>query len=339
MQINIIGLTLSQLCDLFIEHGLSKLDAKRVYPWIHKKFSSSFEKMSDLSIYTRSILQQKFSLSKGKCINIQKSVDGTQKALLQFSDSACVETVFIPEKNRNTICISSQVGCAMGCKFCHTGTQGFTRNLTSSEIMAQVLFWKEHFNISNIVFMGMGEPLLNTDSLFSVLKILLDKKTHNFSRNKITVSTCGIIGNQLNILSQFGVKLALSLHATNDELRSKIMPINNKYPLNSILSAVKQYKTDSNTNHITFEYLMLKDINDSINNAKELVSILHNIPAKVNLISYNDWPNSTFKSSDKEQIKKFSTFLLKKGIRTTIRSSRGQDILAACGQLKYNSNL
>ena len=337
MPINILGFSLQQLISLFEENGLTKLDAKRVFPWLHKKCAPSFDSMSDVPLAARSILAQKFTLSRGDCIALQKSKDGTEKALLKFDDQACVETVFIPDEDRNTICVSSQVGCAMGCKFCHTGTQGFTRNLTASEIMAQILFWKDRYPISNIVFMGMGEPLLNHENLFTVLALLLDEKLHNFSRHKITVSTCGIIEQQLQSLAKFGVKLAISLHAPTDELREKIMPINRKYKLSEIMPAVKQYKSNSNTDFITFEYLLLKDVNDSLECAKKLVTLFHGIPAKVNLIQYNDWPNSVFHRSGKSQADKFAMFLIKRGIRATIRKSRGDDILAACGQLKHNS--
>ncbi len=335
MQINLLGFSLSQLKNIFLEQRLSELDAKRVFPWIHRKLAKSFDDMSDVPLSVRNVLKEKFSLSRGICVNLQKSSDGTQKALLEFADGARIETVFIPDEKRNTICLSSQVGCAMGCKFCNTGTQGFTRNLSASEIMAQVLFWKDLFSISNIVFMGMGEPLLNSENLFSALDLLLNEKTHNFSRNNVTVSTCGIIESQLQDLAKFGVKLAISLHAPNDELRTSIMPINRKYPLSQVINAAKQYQIKSNTNHVTFEYLLLKNINDSVSHAKELVSLLHGLKARINLIKYNDWENSSFKGAGRDQLDSFSALLIKKGIRTTIRQSKGADILAACGQLKH----
>ncbi|MBE6446951.1 MAG: 23S rRNA (adenine(2503)-C(2))-methyltransferase RlmN [Alphaproteobacteria bacterium] len=337
MSINLIGLPFTEFKLLFENYGLTILDAKRVFPWIHKKNVASFDEMSDVPLSVRTTLSQKFTLSRGNCIAIKKSNDGTEKAILQFSDSSCIETVFIPDDKRNTICVSSQVGCAMGCKFCHTGTQGFTRNLTSAEIMAQVLFWKDQYQISNIVFMGMGEPLLNSENLFKALTLLLDKKLYNFSRQKITVSTCGIIEPQLLSLAKFGVKLAISLHAPIDELRTDLMPINRKYKLSEIISAAKQYKLKSNTEYVTFEYLLLKNVNDSSSHAKKLIPLLHSIPAKVNLITYNDWPEANFYRSDRTQVEKFAKILTQSKIRTIIRKSRGDDILAACGQLKYET--
>lgn len=338
MQINLLGYPLPALKKLFEEYGFSALDAKRVYPWIHNKLSFSFAEMSDLPAAVRPQLAEKFSLSRGECERLQISKDGTRKALLKFSDGNLIETVFIPEATRSTICVSSQVGCAMGCKFCHTGTQNFTRNLSASEIMAQVFFWKDLFPISNIVFMGMGEPMLNAANLFDVLAILLDNKTHNFSRHKITVSTCGIVCDQLNELAKFGVKLAISLHAPNDEIRSTIMPINNKFKIADVLESAKKYQKASNTERITFEYLMLDGVNDSVGHAKELVKLLHGLPAKVNLIKYNDWDGSRFKGSSAEKINTFSAQLTKHGLQATIRKSKGDDILAACGQLKAKGN-
>lgn len=333
-KINLLGFKISRLKKVFVESGFSELDAKKVFPWIHKKLAKSFDEMSDVSLATREKLREKFSLSRGKCVTLLTSKDNTKKALLEFVDGSRIETVFIPDEKRNTICVSSQVGCAMGCKFCHTGTQGFVRNLTSSEIIAQVIFWKDQFPISNIVFMGMGEPLLNSENLFESLSILLDKKTHNFSRNKITVSTCGIVEDQLYELAKFGVKLAVSLHAPNDEIRNSLMPINRKYGIEKILEATKKYHAESNTEKITFEYLLLNKVNDSAENAQQLIKLLRNFPAKVNLIVYNDWPNSIFKGTRRENANSFSMNLIKHGLRAVIRKSRGDDIFAACGQLK-----
>ncbi len=333
-KINLLGYKISHLKKVFVENGFAQSDAKKVYSWIHKKLAKNFDEMSDISLAIREKLKEKFSLSRGKCVTLLTSKDGTKKALLEFADGNRIETVFIPDEKRNAICVSSQVGCAMGCKFCHTGTQGFVRNLTSAEIVAQVIFWKDRFPISNIVFMGMGEPLLNSENLFETLSILLDKKTHNFSRNKITVSTCGIIENQLHELAKFGVKLAVSLHAPNDEIRNSLMPVNRKYNIKKILDATKKYQSESNTEKITFEYLLLKEVNDSAENAKQLIKLLRNFPAKVNLIVYNDWPDSIFKGTRREDANFFSMNLIKHGLRAVIRKSRGDDIFAACGQLK-----
>lgn len=334
MQVNLLGFSLEQLKDFFRTIGLSNLDAKRVFPWIHVKLARSFENMSDVPQKVREILSEKCTLDRGECVVLKKSIDGTQKALLKFADGNCVETVLIPDEDRNTVCVSSQVGCAMGCKFCHTGTQKFTRNLSAHEIMSQIFFWKDAASISNIVFMGMGEPLLNFENLSTVLHLLLSEKAHNFSRNKITVSTSGIVESSILELAKFGVKLAISLHAPNDEKRNSIMPINRKYNIDKILVAAKKYLEQSNTDKVTFEYLLLKGLNDSVEDALELAKLLRKTPCKVNLIMYNDWPNSQFKRTSTQQANLFAQTLLKKGIRTIIRKSKGDDILAACGQLK-----
>jgi 23S rRNA (adenine2503-C2)-methyltransferase len=360
---SLLGLTASQLQTRFLENGLSSLDAKRVFPWIQAKSLQPFNVMTDVPRKVRGILAEKFSLDLPKCIALQQSVDGTKKALLEYinndpssdslQNSYCngIETVFIPEENRNTVCVSVQIGCAMGCKFCHTGTQPLVRNLTSSEIMAQIFFWKKiiemptsqenqaiifsnHKPITNVVFMGMGEPLLNYEHVSCALQLLLGAKAHNFSRHKITVSTCGIVNEHLDNLSQFGVKLAISLHAADDITRSRIMPINHRYNIDCILAAAKQYLERSNTDYITFEYLLLSGINDTENDALQLAKLLGRIHCRVNLIVFNSWPGCNFSGSSRETVNHFSRTLLSRGIRTLIRKSRGSDILAACGQLR-----
>ena len=298
--------------------------------------------MSDVPKHTREQLEEFFSLKRPICKILQKSLDGSRKALLELADGNFTETVFIPEKNRNTVCVSTQIGCAMKCKFCYTGTQLFARNLTASEILAQIFFWKdmlksekfEYDSLSNIVFMGMGEPLLNFQNVSDTLEILLAPKAHNFSRKKITVSTSGIVTNDIEKLAKHGVKLAISLHASNNQKRSSIMPINNKYHIEEILDAAKKYLTLSNTDHITFEYLLLKNLNDSREDAKQLVKVLHGIRCKVNLIIFNAWPGSELHGSSRETADEFAKFLISRGLRATVRKSKGEDILAACGQLK-----
>lgn len=333
-KINLLGYTQEKLIKLFNELGLIKLDAKRVFPWIHVKMETAFDNMSDVPKKVREILNERCTLDRGECVTLLKSADGTQKALLKFSDSSMVETVLIPDDDRYTVCVSTQVGCAMGCKFCHTGTQSFTRNLTSSEIMAQIMFWKDNFPVTNLVFMGMGEPLLNFENLSDALTILLSSKAHNFSRNKITVSTCGIVGDAFLKLANFGVKLAISLHAPNDKKRAQIMPIANKFSIAEILDICREYLKRSNTEKITFEYLLLKGVNDSSEDAMELVQIAKKIPCKINLIMYNDWDGSPLHGSSLDTANKFVRTMLSKNIRTTIRKSKGSDIFAACGQLK-----
>lgn len=342
---SLLGLPLEALKKVFLAEGFSVLDAKRVFPWVHNKLATSFEVMSDVPAAVCSALPYSFSLDRPKCEILQKSVDGTEKALLKFSDGNCIETVFIPDDHRNTICVSCQVGCPIGCKFCNTGTQRFCRNLDSSEIMAQVIYWTERRKelfpdiihpITNIVFMGMGEPLLNAQNIFSCLELLLNEKTYNFSRNKITVSTSGVLNGSLEDLAKFGVKLAVSLHASNDELRSSLMPINNKYKIAEVLKAARKYLKESNTTHITFEYLLLDGINDSPQNAAELAQLLKSFGphCRVNLIRFNDWNEAKLRATSPEKANEFSRILLSKGIRAIIRKARGNDILAACGQLK-----
>lgn len=407
MNFSLLGLVYKNLLSEFQERGFSKLDAKRVYFWIHKKNLSDFNEMTDLKKGTRESLKKHYSLSRPECLSFQESKDGTRKALLKLNDLSRIETVLIPDKMRMTICVSSQVGCAMGCKFCNTGTQGFSRNLTAGEIVAQVLFWSDYLEaellnflgidsesengafangkrnifddilnndvdedgnfflamrrfyeiknsagpellkaqkrvleekplklITNIVFMGMGEPLLNSKNLFDSLELLLDERTYNFSRNKITVSTCGIVDDTLWELAKYKVRLAVSLHAAEDSLRSTIMPINKKYPLRTVVEAALKYQRMSNTSHVTFEYLILGGVNDSQKNVSELVMLLKSKPARVNLIMFNSWAGCPFKNSDEKKANEIAKILISKNIRAVIRKSKGQDIFAACGQLK-----
>ncbi|MDR2795076.1 MAG: 23S rRNA (adenine(2503)-C(2))-methyltransferase RlmN [Holosporaceae bacterium] len=340
---SLLGADSADLERKFAQIGLTKLDAKRVLPWIHVKCVSSFDLMTDMPHKIRLLLPEYFSLERPLCRNLQKSSDGTLKALLEFPDGHQIETVFIPDEKRNTVCLSTQVGCAMGCKFCNTGRQSFVRNLSCAEIMAQVFFWKDmlpmlkelsHPHLSNLVFMGMGEPLLNAENLFQALELLLDTKKHNFSRNKITVSTSGIATNDLQQMAKFGIKLAISLHTANDAKRSELMPINGKYNIDALLNAAQEYLKRSNTEHVTFEYLLLAGINDSDADARQLAKLLSGIRCKVNLIIFNSWSGSTFSGSSRMRADAFLSLLLAKGIRTVIRKSRGSDISAACGQLK-----
>ena len=336
---SILGLPLNELIHEFLKAGFSKLDAKRVFPWIHTKLTMSFDEMSDVPKQVRTNLPKFFSLDRPVCKILQESSDGTAKALLEFSDGNCVETVFIPDERRNTICISSQVGCLIGCKFCNTGTQQFRRNLTSSEIMAQIIYWIErqkHLGkspITNIVFMGMGEPLLNSKNLFATLEILLSKKTYDFSRNKITISTSGIITEAITDLAKFGVKLAISLHAPNDKIRNELMPINKAYNIETLINAIKEYYSKTNR-RVTIEYVMLKDVNDSLDDAKKLADLLKGLNVYVNLIPYNETNHIEFKKTDKNKILKFGAYLQEKNITVTIRKEFGSSIDAACGQLR-----
>ncbi|MDR2645893.1 MAG: 23S rRNA (adenine(2503)-C(2))-methyltransferase RlmN [Holosporaceae bacterium] len=337
-KINLLGFTLEQLKFEFLKNGLSILDAKRVFPWIHTKLAASFSVMTDIPLEIRKILEHAYSLARPRCLTLQKSRDGTSKALLEMVDGNLIETVLIPEERRTTVCVSTQIGCAMGCKFCHTGTQSFVRNLTSSEMISQIFFWKAERAVTNVVFMGMGEPLLNFENLSSVLELLLDEKAHNFSRNKITVSTSGITDDTIKSLAKFGVKLAISLHAPTDEKRSFLMPINKKYNIKMLLETARTYPQNSNTDCVTFEYLLLKDVNDADSDALALACLLKSVPCKVNLIAFNNWPGTKFASSTEGRRNEFVR-IASNGIRVTARKSKGGDILAACGQLKGASNL
>lgn len=323
----------------FQELGFSQLDVKRVYPWIYKKSCSDFDVMSDLPIATRTRLKETFFFSELKCTRIQKSEDGTLKALLDLSDGQKIENVIIRDKERVTLCLSTQVGCMMGCQFCNTGTQSFSRNLTAGELMAQAFFWLKHFKaksetITNIVVMGMGEPFMNYSNLSVWLSNMLNKNGMNFSRHRITVSTSGITDYLEEFGRKFQVQLAISLHAPNDGIRNQIMPINKKYNLKCLLSAVRKYSEISNTEYVTFEYLMLKGVNDSLDNAKELSKILAGIKCKVNLIMFNEWSGCKFLRTDYNQVSLFQKEVKRHGITCTIRKPKGNDILAACGQLK-----
>lgn len=375
-KISILGLIFDDFLNLFLKCGFQKLDAKKVFRWIHKKNVTDFVNMTDVSKSVREKLNENFSISIPKCIKFQEASDGTRKALLSLYDNNEIETVLIPDKDRMTVCVSSQIGCLMGCKFCNTGTQSFVRNLSSAEIIAQILFWndflkfelskflgksevynreiflnnkrnifkdveieniskfqKDNKMISNIVFMGMGEPLLNAKNLFAALTLLLDENTYNFSRNKITVSTSGVINDEFFELAKYKVKLAISLHASNDSLRSTIMPINKKYPLKELIKASMKYQKMTK-NCVTFEYLVLDGFNDSENTIFELMKLLKGKNIRVNLIMFNPWKGALFKRAQEEKVNKISAYLIKNNVRTIIRKSRGRDILAACGQLK-----
>lgn len=323
----------------FQELGFSKLDAKRVYPWLYKKNCHDFSEMSDLPKQIRDSLCKLFNFELPKCVNLQTSIDGTQKALLELCDGQKIENVIIRDEKRVTLCMSTQVGCAMGCKFCNTGTQSLTRNLSVCELIGQVLFWNnflENTNekITHIVVMGMGEPFSNYNNLCSWLKIMLDKNGLDFSRHKITVSTSGITDYLEDFAKKFQVQLAVSLHASNDQIRDRIMPINKAYNIGKILDSVKNYPQNSHTSYVTFEYLMLKNINDSIQNARELCKILSKINCRVNLIMFNEWNGCSFLRCDRGTVEEFQNEIKKHKIICTIRKSKGNDILAACGQLK-----
>lgn len=345
---NLIGLSKDEFFAEIESIGEKSFRAKQLWQWIYFHGKTDFEQMTNLSKPLREKLSQTYSLSRPKIITEQLSKDKTRKWLLEFDDSQRIETVYIPEEDRGAVCVSTQVGCAVGCKFCHTGSQKITRNLTAGEIVSQFMTARDAYNewpsptnetryLSNIVVMGMGEPLHNKDNTFKALKILSDGDGIAISKRRITLSTSGIAPHIESVAKELGVKLAISLHAPTNEKRSIIMPINNRYPIEEVLGACQKYQAIMGQRRmITFEYLMLKDFNDSIQDAKLLISLMkkYNIGAKFNLIPFNPWPGCNFAPSSNNKVHLFSQTLEKSGYEAPIRVARGQDILAACGQLK-----
>jgi 23S rRNA (adenine2503-C2)-methyltransferase len=338
--------TLPSLKKLFSAWQEKEFRANQVYEWVYKKGARSFDEMTNLSKSLREKLTEHISLKRSEITSHQLSQDGTQKWLLRFEDGNEVETVFIPDRKRGTLCISSQIGCTLTCKFCHTGTQRLVRNLTSGEILTQILVARDHLNdwqsfdnrkLTNIVLMGMGEPLFNYSNIATAMKILMDDKAMGWSKRRITLSTSGVVPAIEQCGKELGVNLAISLHAPNDELRTSIMPINNKYKLKELIDACRNYPGMSDARRITFEYVMLDRINDEDHHAKELIALIQGLPAKVNIIPFNPWPGSQYKRSSMPRIRAFARILEEHGLEAPIRTPRGEDILAACGQLKSES--
>jgi len=350
-RVQLVGLDLAEMTPLLVEQGLPAFRAKQVWHWIYQRGAQDFEAMSNLPKDMRAMLAEKFSVDRPAVVTEQRSTDGTIKWLLKMADGQEIETVFIPESERGTLCISSQVGCTLTCRFCHTGTQPLVRNLGAHEILQQIMHardvleeWPssgakngEGRDLTNIVLMGMGEPLYNYQNVSKAMKICMDGEGLSISRRRITLSTSGVVPMIVKCGEELGVNLAISLHATNDDLRSSIMPINNKYPLQDLMDACRNYPGASNARRITFEYVMLKGVNDSDADARALVKLLSGIPAKVNLIPFNKWPGSDFECSDMAQIERFADIVARAGYTAPIRRTRGEDILAACGQLKSAS--
>lgn len=351
-RIALIGLSLPEMVAVMEGHGLPKFRAKQVWHWIYHRGVRDFESMANLPKDMRALLVEKYSIERPRIITEQKSSDGTIKWLLAMADGQQIETVFIPESDRGTLCVSSQVGCTLTCKFCHTGTQPLVRNLGPHEILQQIMHARDVLgewpvagqknedkgrDVTNIVMMGMGEPLYNYDNVAKALKICMDEEGLGISKRRITLSTSGVVPQIIQCGDELNVNLAISLHAPNDALRSEIMPINNKYPLAELLDACRNYPGVSTIRRITFEYVMLKGINDSDEQAHELMMLLRDIPCKINLIPFNPWPGSGYECSDRGRINSFAAILEADGYDAPIRKTRGQDILAACGQLKSES--
>ena len=344
--ISINSFSKDDLTKYIIKLGEKEYRAKQLWRWLYVNGVKSFNDMSDIGVNLRDKLSSKVVLDRLVVSTHKISEDGTQKWLFSLKDKKEVETVFIPEADRGTLCISSQVGCTLSCSFCHTGTMALVRNLTVDEIVGQVLSAKDSLSdwgmknrkITNIVFMGMGEPLYNYTEVTKAINILLDNEGLCYSRRKITLSTSGVVPIIQKLKKQLDVSLAISLHAVNDKLRNELVPINKKWSDKELLSVLEVYPGVNNARRITFEYVMLDGVNDSIAEAKKLVTLLKPIHAKVNLIPFNPWPGSIYKCSSEKTIKDFADEICNNGgITATIRHARGQDILAACGQLKSNS--
>lgn len=362
---SLVGLSRVAMAACLREAGVPekqvRMRVSQIWHWLYVRGISDFSDMKNLSKDFRKTLEETFEIRRPKIIEEQISGDGTRKWLLQFPSRGAgkpveVETVYIPEEGRGTLCISSQVGCTLTCSFCHTGTQKLVRNLTASEILDQLLVARDRLGdfpdkdtpagaivpsegrkVSNIVMMGMGEPLYNFDNVKEALLIASDGDGLSLSKRRITLSTSGVVPFIPRTGEEIGVMLAISLHAVRDELRDELVPINKKYPLKALLDACRNYPGLSNARRITFEYVMLKGVNDTLSDAKELVRLLKGIPAKINLIPFNPWPGSDYQCSDWDQIEKFADFINANGYASPIRTPRGRDILAACGQLKSES--
>ncbi len=343
----LIGLSREELQDELEPFGVQKFRANQLWHWIYFRGAKSFGEMTTLAKSLRDELETHFTLERPEASRADKSEDGTRKWLFRFGDGQEIETVHIPEEDRGALCVSSQVGCTLSCSFCHTGTQTMVRNLGAGEIVTQLMAarddlgeWpspKENRQISNIVMMGMGEPLLNYENVSKALKIVMDGDGISISRRRITLSTSGVVPMMEKCGEELDVNLAVSLHAVRDELRDVLVPINRKYPIAELLDACRKYPGANNARRITFEYVMLKDVNDSLADARELVRILDGIPAKVNLIPFNPWPGISYECSTKKQIAAFAQLLNDAGLSAPIRTPRGRDILAACGQLRTES--
>ena len=344
---NLVGLGRTELAAELAEFGAESFRARQLWHWLYHRGVTDFSVMTNLAKGFREQLGERFALCRPKVAAAQASTDGTRKWLLRFADGNEAETVHIPEEDRGTLCVSSQVGCTLTCRFCHTGTQRLVRNLGAAEIVGQVMLardalgeWpspKEDRQLTNIVLMGMGEPLYNFDNVAAAMKIVMDPEGLAISRRKITLSTAGVVPMIARCGSELGVNLAISLHAVSDELRDILVPLNKKYPITELLAACRAYPGSSNARRITFEYVMLKGINDSPAEARELVRLLRGIPAKVNLIPFNPWPGAPYECSSDAAIAAFSDIVFAAGYSAPVRTPRGRDILAACGQLKSAS--
>lgn len=363
---NLVGMRRDAVAAAIAPLGLAPFRAKQIWQWIYQRGATDFSVMHTINRDMQALLAEHFSIARAGVSRNAVSFDTTQKWLLKFADENEVETVFIPDSTRGTLCVSSQVGCTLSCSFCHTGTQRLVRNLTAGEIITQMLVAKDGLDewgmqlrkgkaangkamlgipapatraITNVVFMGMGEPLYNYDNLIAAIDIMMSNEGLALSRRKITVSTSGVVPKIVPLAHDAGTNLAISLHAVDNALRDEIVPINRKYPIADLLEACREYQSIVNDRHIMFEYVMLAGVNDTEADAKELVRLLRGIRAKVNLIPFNPWPGAPYQCSSNNRIHAFGRVLIAAGIASPIRKTRGQDIMAACGQLKSLSTL
>jgi 23S rRNA (adenine2503-C2)-methyltransferase len=349
-RVDLVGLSRPAIQAALAEAGLeprqAKLRAKQIWHQIYNRGATAFEAMSDIAKPQRAWLAERFVVGRPETVVEQVSTDGTRKWLLKTRDGHDFEMVFIPDADRGTLCVSSQVGCTLNCRFCHTGTMRLVRNLTAGEIVGQVMLARDSLGewpsqpegrmLSNIVMMGMGEPLYNFDNVRDALKIVMDGDGLGLSRRRITLSTSGVVSMMARAGEEIGVNLAVSLHAVTKDVRDEIVPLNRKYGIEELLEACAAYPGANNARRITFEYVMLKDKNDSDEDARELVRLIrkYKLPAKVNLIPFNPWPGAAYECSDEERVRRFSDIVFEAGISAPIRRPRGRDIMAACGQLK-----
>lgn len=349
---NIIGLTREQLTDALIAAGTAEKQAKmrvgQVWQWIYHWGVRDFAQMTNLAKDYRAMLAEKFEIALPEIVTRQISTDGTRKYLLRIAGGHEVEAVYIPEEGRGTLCVSSQVGCTLTCSFCHTGTQKLVRNLTPGEIVGQLMLARDDLGewpeqgartyesrlISNMVLMGMGEPLYNFEAVRDAMKVVMDNEGLSLSRRRITLSTSGVVPEIARTAEEIGCLLAVSFHATTDEVRDKLVPINKRWNIETLLNTLREYPRLSNSERITFEYVMLDGVNDSDDDARRLVKLIRGIPAKINLIPFNEWPGAPYQRSKGERIRAFADIVHNAGYASPVRKPRGEDIMAACGQLK-----
>ncbi|MBM3492017.1 MAG: 23S rRNA (adenine(2503)-C(2))-methyltransferase RlmN [Alphaproteobacteria bacterium] len=349
---DLTGLTRDELAAELVAVGVPSAEARmragQLWHWLYFHGLTDFAGMSTIAKPLRQQLAERLHIGRPRILRRQLSADGTRKWLLAFADGNLAETVYIPEEDRGTLCVSSQVGCTLTCKFCHTGTQKLVRNLIAAEILGQFLVARDELGewptptgerrlISNIVMMGMGEPLYNFEAVAKALRIVMDERGIALSRRRITLSTSGVVPMIERCGSELGVQLAISLHAVRDEVRDELVPLNRKYPIAELLAACRRYPRASNARRITFEYVMLQGVNDSEADARELVRLIRGIPAKVNLIPFNPWPGAPYRCSGPTAIERFAAIVNRAGYSSPVRTPRGRDIMAACGQLKSDS--